>query len=301
MISEYVNKLIENIPDKIKNRTTPLRIDLVLDGGAFNGSYLLGALYFLKEMEKRGYVKVERISGCSIGSLVGFLYLIDSLDSMVELYDKVFKEIRTNHNLNVLLKLKTLLKIPDDVSSRVNKRLYVTYNNLKKGTKPVKSTYKDVDDILDAIIKSCFIPFITDGNMLYKDKYVDGVNPYVFKCEPNKKILYLNLLGLNKIGHIWNVKNEQTNYHRLLSGLLDIHSFYIKQSNTEMCSYVEDWGVLRKSSQTMKFCIEKIILYIVRILVYLKNTVHIGDHIFYKLATKIIQDVYVIVLDTYCL
>ena len=53
MIHDYVLKLIGNLPDEIKNVKSPMIIDLVLDGGIFNGSYLVGALHFLKEMEKK--------------------------------------------------------------------------------------------------------------------------------------------------------------------------------------------------------------------------------------------------------
>ena len=97
MIQEYVNKLIENLPDDIKNGENPLHIDLVLDGGVFNGSYLVGALYFLKEMEKRNYIKIERISGCSVGSIVAFLYYIDGLHLMHKLYDIVNKDFRETY------------------------------------------------------------------------------------------------------------------------------------------------------------------------------------------------------------
>ena len=82
------------MPDDLKNSTTPLRLDLVLDGGIFNGSYLVGAMYFLKEMEKRKYITVERISGSSIGSIVAFLYYIDALDMMPQLYDIVKNEFK---------------------------------------------------------------------------------------------------------------------------------------------------------------------------------------------------------------
>ena len=99
MINEYVIKLIDNLPDDLKNSKTPLRLDLVLDGGVFNGSYLVGALSFLKEMEKRNYIVVERISGCSIGSVVGFLYFIDALDTMPKFYDLVKKDFIENHFL----------------------------------------------------------------------------------------------------------------------------------------------------------------------------------------------------------
>ena len=58
MIDDYVNKLIENLPTNSKKLQ---RIDLVLDGGVFNGSYLVGAHYFLKEMERRKYVQIDNV------------------------------------------------------------------------------------------------------------------------------------------------------------------------------------------------------------------------------------------------
>ena len=75
LIEETTNKLIEFLPNTSKNIG---KIDLVLESGAFNGSYLVGALFFLKEMEKKKYIYVDRISGCSIGALIGFLYFINS-------------------------------------------------------------------------------------------------------------------------------------------------------------------------------------------------------------------------------
>ena len=305
MIAEYVNKLIENLPDDIKNRLTPLKIDLVLDGGAFNGSYLIGALYFLKEMEKRKYVTVERISGCSIGSVVGLLYIIDSLDLMAKIYDIMFQEIKTTYHFNAIKQLKTILgdKIPEDVCNRANKKLFITYNNIQKGTKPVKNVYRDVNDLINTIIRSCFIPFVIDGNILYEDKHIDGINPFIFDKEPDKKVLYLNLMGVNKLGHIWNVKNEKTNYHRLMTGLLDIHSFYIKQSNTDMCSYVEDWSFTRKYSTQFKVLIERVIVFIVYFLVYIKKytPLDLERNVMCKIATRVIQDIYIVLLETYCL
>lgn len=298
MIREYAIKLIENMP----THPTNLTLDIILDGGAFNGSYLLGALYFLKEMEKRGHIKVNRISGCSIGSLVGFLYVIDSLDSMTDLYTIVYNEIKRTHNFTVLTQLKSLLqdKIPEDLCAKLNNVLYITYNNIQTGKKPVKCVYKDVDDVINTIVKSSFLPFVTDGCATYKGKYVDGVNPFVFKQEPGKKILYLNLSSFNKIGHIWNVKNEPTNHHRTLSGLLDIHHFFMKQSNTEMCSYVEDWSMFRKSVQHIKSIVEFCILKMICVIVYLKKRHVNDDYLIYKILSVIVRDIFEILLDTYC-
>jgi predicted acylesterase/phospholipase RssA len=132
MIDEYVNRLIENLPDETKNMQ---HIDLVLDGGMFNGSYLVGALHFLKEMERRKYIKIERISGCSIGSVVAFLYYIDALDIMPKLYELVNAEFKHKYTLNTLKTLKILLqeRIPNDICSKINNKLFICYNKLFGG------------------------------------------------------------------------------------------------------------------------------------------------------------------------
>jgi hypothetical protein len=305
MINDYVIKLIENLPDDLKNSKTPLRIDLVLDGGIFNGSYLVGALYFLKEMEKRNYVIIERISGCSIGSVVAFLYFIDALDSMPQLYDIVANEFKEKYKLPTIKELKTHLqnKIPDNICEKVNDKLYICYNNIKKGEKSIKSQYKNVDEIMNTIIKSCFIPYLIDGEILYENKYIDGINPYIFSAEPNKKILFLDLFGYDKIGNLLNVKNEKTNYHRILSGLLDIHNFYIKQSNTQMCSYVNDWSYANIGFNNIKMLIEKLLVYITYFLIYVKTKIPdtFETTVLYKILSKITHEIFIILLESYCL
>ena len=304
MINEYVIKLIENLPDDIKNVNEPIKMDLVLDGGIFNGSYHVGALYFLKEMEKRKYIKIERISGCSVGSIVGFLYFIDSLDLMPKLYDLINKEFRQTYNLKLITELKKHLSehIPSDICDRVNGRLYITYNNIKKGTKPVKSVYKDSDDIINTIIKSSYIPYLIDGNILYENKSVDGITPFIFK-EREKKILYLDLFGSDKLGNLLNVKNEKSNYHRILSGLLDIHSFFIKKSNTPMCSYVNDWSYSNICFNHIKTIIERICIYLIHILIFISTNIsaQFKETVLYKILSKISYDVFIIILENYCL
>ena len=304
MINEYVIKLIENLPDDIKNVNEPIKMDLVLDGGIFNGSYHVGALYFLKEMEKRKYIKIERISGCSVGSIVGFLYFIDSLDLMPKLYDLINKEFRQTYNLKLITELKKHLSehIPSDICDRVNGRLYITYNNIKKGTKPVKSVYKDSDDIINTIIKSSYIPYLIDGNILYENKAVDGIIPFVFK-EREKKILYLDLFGSDKLGNLLNVKNEKSNYHRILSGLLDIHSFFIKKSNTPMCSYVNDWSYSNICFNHIKTIIERICIYLIHVLIFIKTNIseQFKETVLYKILSKISYDIFIIILENYCL
>ena len=305
MINDYVIKLIDNLPDDIKNVKEPIIIDLVLDGGIFNGSYLVGALYFLKEMEKRNYIKIDRISGCSIGSIVAFLYFIDGLNLMSQLYEIVNKDFRETYKLTIIKEIKKHLgdHIPKDICQKINNKLFITYNNIKKGSKPVKSTYKDVDEILNTIIKSSYIPFLIDGNILYENKSIDGITPYVFNKEQNKKILYLDLYGYDKIGNLLNVKNEKSNFHRILSGLLDIHSFFIKKNNTPMCSYVNDWNIYNIGCNNCKLIIERICIYFIYFIILIKDKIpnEFKNTVLAKILSKVSQDIFIIILENYCL
>ena len=61
--------LIDNIP---KPRYTET-INIVCDSGAYNGGYLYGMLLYMKKLEDTNYVKIDKISGASIGSLMGTL------------------------------------------------------------------------------------------------------------------------------------------------------------------------------------------------------------------------------------
>jgi hypothetical protein len=144
---------------------------------------------------------------------------------------------------------------------------------------------------------------LIDGNLLFKNKYFDGVNPYVFNIRPNTKILYLDLFGYDKIGNLLNVKNEKTNCHRILSGMLDIHNFFIKQHNTSMCSYVNDWNLFNKGWFNIKIILEKLLIYFVYFLVYIQEKIpsKFKKSAISKLFFVLISEISIILLDTYCL
>ena len=300
MIETYVKKLIENIPVQ-KEKT---ELDLVLDGGVFNGSYLIGALYFLREMEKRKWVQIDRISGCSIGSISGLLFFIDRLDLFQTYYNSIFVDFQQNYSLESFKTCLGTLEdyIPDDILEKVNNKLFISYYNIVKQKKIVKSVYKDKKDILQAILKSCYVPFLMDGSLLYKKKYMDGIIPYVFPIQKGKKILCLDLLGYDKISYMLNVKNEKTNYHRILTGLLDIHQFYIKRTYTPMCSYVNDWNLWNHAHNIFKKIIEKVILWSILFIFFLKKNIpdFVHENIWYGLFKKTCYEMYIVFLQNYC-
>jgi hypothetical protein len=299
--SKIVNTLIDNLPNEYRFSTSPLELDLVLDGGVFNGSYLIGALLLLKEMEKRNYVKVKRISGCSIGSLAGLLYFIDSLDIIYIFYDEMLNHFKKKYNFEIYKNLKKFLtnRIPENICSLINKKLYIKYNQVQKGVQKVKCKFTNVNDILNTIIKSSFFPYLIDGNVCYKNKYLDGVNAYIFKEKPNRKILFMDLCGIDKFTNILNIKNEKTNIHRILYGMLDLNTFLIKRQETSMCSYVDEWTFINTTRLYMRIIVEKILCYVSYIACYIKK--YYMKHTSYKIISKIAYDILIILLQKYCL
>ena len=68
--------LIKNLADNYPKNKEPIEYNIILEGGAFNGIFSGGALMLIKELEKKHYLKVNKISGASVGALMGFLYFI---------------------------------------------------------------------------------------------------------------------------------------------------------------------------------------------------------------------------------
>lgn len=280
MFQPYINNLLINLP----RRKNPIYIDLVLDGGVFNGSYLIGTLYFLKELEKINYVKIKRISGCSVGAAVGLLYALDKLDFSQKINQLIIDQLKKTYKIpivkeykNILFENETLKESDEnEILKKVNNYLFLSYHKKPKRNllfeKIIKQKYKTIDDLFDSVVRSCFVPFLIDGNMLYKNKYMDGITPYIFEETKNRKILYLDLCNNDKLFHMINIKNEKTDSHRILTGILDAHLFFIKNTNTSMCSYANDWTFIYKSqNQYKKYIFEYLVIFITTFAIYINN------------------------------
>jgi hypothetical protein len=301
IIEEYVKKLIDNVPCHCsKNIET---IDIILDGGIFNGSYQIGGLYFLKEMENQKKIKIDKFSCCSVGALCALLYYINRLDLALELYDlsvvnfKKYKQLLFLHSYidDTLAPL-----LPADAHNHATNKIYICYYDVKKKRKIVRQSYKSNKDLLECIKRSTFIPYFINGDALLNKRYIDGINPNILKCEPNKKILYIDLLGMDKIADAFSIKNEKTNFHRILSGVLDIHLFFIKQTNTQMCSYVNDWSFYCwYKNKIIKLLIENSIVYLISLYICMKK--YIPERFKETLIAKIGGNVFGLLLEHYCI
>jgi hypothetical protein len=303
MLQSYISDLVEKMPEKqiiqIKssnnnnkkgnnannnaNKCNPLNVDVVLEGGFFNGSYQLGFLHYIKQMEKKQIIKVNRLSGCSIGSTIALLYFIDiSLDDCIEFVTNIiYRHIKKHCNIDIFDKTILFFKkyIPDNFLDIINKRLYITYHDISNGKQIVKSTYASIDEVFDVIRRSCYIPYITDKHILYNEKYLDGLYPYIFKPKKGCKIIYLNIINIKKIKCVASIKNEKSNVNRVIDGILDTHTFFSTNFVSNMCSYMDDWS----SINIIRY---KFFLYIFKISIYIFHYFYILNKFINKNINK---------------
>jgi predicted patatin/cPLA2 family phospholipase len=300
--------LIKNIePDHI-----PKKLNLILEGGCMNGAYEIGGLTLLKELEKKNLTSIEKISGASVGAYAGFLFLTDNLNKYIDEYG----EMRSSFKKHLkLIKLEEQLrfianKLSDIQFKSLQKdKLFITFYNVDTQQQEVISKYSTREELITSILKSCHLPFLINGECFYLDKktntkYIDGGVPYLFPIQTVQKDkspiknLYMKLTQYDRIKTTINVSYEKTVHGRILEGLIDTYNFFLKKSETNMCSYVEEWSQINKIYY--KFCeigykLIIILIYTFSILINIvspkfKKT-HFYKHfspIFYKIYKKVL-------------
>ena len=256
MFDQYISNLAYNVdkPDK------PMTIDIVLEGGANNGVYELGVLLFVKHLEKKGYLSVDRISGASIGSLMGLLYFTDSLIESVDMFQSLKDYFRDNLHLHCYEdKLSQLIEgIDDDVLDIVKKdKLFVATIDVESKKQIVTSEFASKSELTEAIVKSCYLPYIVGETVYYKTKFVDGCFPYIFTSRRtcDNKILYVSINRLKQMKFIFSVHKEKNVHGRALHGILDAYTFFLYNKPTVLCSYVNNWSFMDYTTLRGKQCL----------------------------------------------
>jgi hypothetical protein len=252
----YIDKLITNLPNENNGK-----INLILDGGAFSGSYILGSLYYIKELEAAGRIKIDKMSGCSIGSILCILYKLNDLDYCSEVYSKIRNYFKDHGNLYIINEVMEdlRLKMHEDFYKCCNNKVYLSYHDIEKNICFVKSVYENNEDIIDTMMKSSYIPYICGESVLYKTKYADGLKPYVFR---EGKSLFINLcMNYKCIIGMLNIKDEINNMERILTGILDIHDFFVNKRPSSMCYYIHEMNISQKILHIFRLIITHIIIF----------------------------------------
>ena len=114
-----------------------------------------------KELEKRNYYKIERISGCSAGAIMALYYITDTLEDWIHDYKKIRKYFINELNLSI---------IHDILGEKVNNMSDKTFNNYTKDKLYInyrdkdicnvnKNAYENRKDLLSTVCKSIHIRF----------------------------------------------------------------------------------------------------------------------------------------------
>jgi hypothetical protein len=255
-VHDIVSSLVDNVKKKMINENEDiLEVDVTMSGGAFNSNYLVGCLYFLREMQSRNFIRIRRMSSCSASSLIAFLFLTNNLELFQDkLYEMAVTSFRSNKTYiftestfqNIIDIVRRSLPPDDEITLKmVNKKLYITYFDVNLCRRIIKKKYKTVKDLFETMKKSSYIPHITMNKLLYRNRYMDGCTPHIFK-NGKRKQLFINMIGKDKIKDSVILKNNENGVYKIINGILDAYYFFFRGCvGTSMCSYVENWSYLK--------------------------------------------------------
>lgn len=292
----YIDK-IQDLILNLKKPENPTKIDIVCDSGAFNGLYLIGGLMYLKELEKQEYIKIDRLSGSSVGSLSAILYASDRLDLAIELFNLMREAYKKDFCLKFTKSILDIIfeKINDkDLYKKFYHKVYINYYDINTHKEVVKSEYESNDDLKEILYSSMFVPYLINGEP-HNNYKVDAMAPYIFNCRTceDTKILFFKLTYFGKLKKLIHISKDKTPSERILTGILDIHKFF-NEGYSKMCSWVNDWSVL----EYLEFRSRQVLTFIIVILICLMTTlykwtpVNIKESSFVKIIRYFVVKVY---------
>jgi len=273
MANKLLNIYIKTLIDNVNIENIPKDIDIIFDGGAFNGGMGFGIALYLKELEIKHNIKVSRVSGCSIGSIIALSYLIDLNYDINDVFISTCKNFKKTFNLSVFKShIKKIIydNLTDDLSS-INNKLYITYYDAINYKHIMVCEYENREHLLECLMRSCHIPYITSNVFKYDNKYIDGIAPHIFR-DGEREILFIKMITFKNYRRIFNIRNEQNVNPRMIIGVNDINNF-LTIGKSDMCSYFKNWSYISILLLRLRLLIVFIILWIVEILTYIKCSI----------------------------
>jgi hypothetical protein len=267
LTKNYIDSIAKSL---VKENEEPKEIDLVFSSGGFNAPIGMGVGMYLKKMEEYKHIKVQRVSGSSIGAFLSLWYIMGEVNCYIDFIESEFintiNHFKKNKNLNMYKSFirKYVYKIfnSDDMTP-IQKKLFITYYDTKKYKKRIISKYKNREHLINCIIQSGYIPYITDGNNKYKNRYIDGVNPYIFQKNNKRDTLFVNMMCRSHVFGCISINTESV-YKRILIGVNDANEFFTTGSSS-ICFYTKNISYKNQIERIMIEYIFFILLFIMDI------------------------------------
>ena len=248
LIKEYTKALIENV-DKTH---LPKELNLIFDGGVFNSGFASGVAIYIKTLEEAGLIKINKISGCSAGSLIALWYITGCKEIGIKYFENMMQSFKENLNFNELKNSLSVfldeLFFSDNKKdknkdknidiSMLNNKFFINYYDTSKNKNIVVSNFDDKEHLITCILRTCHIPYINDGNSRCDEHYMDGIVPHIFN---DGESLFIKLFTFNKLSRTFILKSEANIHYRLLSGVSDANDFFTT-GKSDMCCYISKRG-----------------------------------------------------------
>lgn len=225
-------KLIQYFKSLIK---PPIKsVALVLSGGGARGAIHLGVLHAFDENN----IKIEAISGSSIGAIIGALYCAGTtpmeMKNLMESkkFSSLFNLSWSKRGLLTMNKLKKTLNsfIPINEFKSLKIPFYCSASNFDNGTYEILNK----GDLITAVAASASIPILFEPVEINGQHYVDGGILNNLPIEPllNK---YKNIVGI----HINNYAPlRASNFRTVAERIFNMVSIQNVRPKLKQCDYV---------------------------------------------------------------
>ena len=148
-MEELITNMVNNV--QMENDEV-VHLDIILSGGAFNAIYLVGCLYFLREMECKNKIMIHRISTCSASSFVALFYLTNNLKLFeTKVYNMIVNNFKSNKKYifsaeRIASDVMNLGQLTPELQIRRNRRSKYTISLSKSCPTPWKESgiYNDM-------------------------------------------------------------------------------------------------------------------------------------------------------------
>lgn len=237
----YFNSYIYALTQNLNQKLIPENINVIVDGGAFNGAYAIGTLLYLKQLEKQKLTTINKVSGTSIGAILSFLFITDSLFENINWFETILNDFRSTSNLKKTHEIiKNLVNENIDDVKLLNDKLFITYYDTNQMQQIVTNKYNSKEELIDILTRSSFIPYLIDGNPFYKDIYSDGITPHIFNQDNTNTSIFINLMSFKIIKDSMCTKNEKNIWSRLMIGVVDANNFFTNKKS-DLISSINEW------------------------------------------------------------
>jgi hypothetical protein len=208
---------------------------------------------------------------------------VDGLDTSIEFLEtefiKViqhFKKYKKLNAYNSFIRKYVYSSFKTDDMSHIQTRLFITYYDTKKYKKRTVSNYKNREHLISCIIKSGYIPYITDGNTKYKNRYIDGITPHIFPKKKNREILYVDMMHLPHLFGCISIDIKRI-YKRVFIGAKDAGDFFTT-GNSSICGYMKDITYTRQIVRTLTEIVFFIVLFITDVI----SSIHFNTNMIFS-------------------